>query len=389
MTCSTALKFRVDRTIKGRAYPALAQHQARPYTQAWREFGQHWPHTTPAELFGHMDDHSIDYQLVTAGPGMYVIGLGFFDFTIDYFSLISNSIMQDIRQGSVTVVFYYHEGDDPHKIKYRIDKLCDRHGLHRNCYRFVSGNTAARGVPGFVYFPDHELLYWRRNRSQGLVIQHQTARQHEFLVLSRTHKWWRASAMAELQQASILDHSLWSYNTQLPLGDNPQDNPIEHQPGVDVAKFMSGGPYRCDDLSADQHNDHSLLVSQHYTSSYCSIILETHFDADGSDGTFLTEKTFKALKNGHPFVIVGPQGSLSTLRELGYRTFDHAIDNFYDFIPNNTQRWQAARRAIQQIQSQDMQAWYASCWNDIVHNQRLFAASKTQRLNTLFAQLNI
>lgn len=389
MTCSTALKFRVDRTIKGRAYPALAQHQARPYTQAWREFGQHWPHTTPAELFGHMDDHSIDYQLVTAGPGMYVIGLGFFDFTIDYFSLISNSIMQDIRQGSVTVVFYYHEGDDPHKIKYRIDKLCDRHGLHRNCYRFVSGNTAARGVPGFVYFPDHELLYWRRNRSQGLVIQHQTARQHEFLVLSRTHKWWRASAMAELQQASILDHSLWSYNTQLPLGDNPQDNPIEHQPGVDVAKFMSGGPYRCDDLSADQHNDHSLLVSQHYISSYCSIILETHFDADGSDGTFLTEKTFKALKNGHPFVIVGPQGSLSTLRELGYRTFDHAIDNFYDFIPNNTQRWQAARRAIQQIQSQDMQAWYASCWNDIVHNQRLFAASKTQRLNTLFAQLNI
>lgn len=389
MTCLTALKFRVDSTIKGRPYPALAQHQARPYTQAWREFGQHWPHTTPAELFGHMDDHGIEYELVTEGGGMYVIGLGFFDFTIDYFALINNNIMHDVRQGTVTIVFYYHEGDNPHTIKYRLDKLCDRHRLPSNCYRFVSGNTAAHGIPGFVYFPDHELLYWRRNRDQGLVIQHQTARQHEFLALSRTHKWWRASAMAELQQLGVLDHSLWSYNTELPLGDDPQDNPIEHQLGVDVGEFMSHGPYRCDDLTADQHNDHSLTVLNHYVSSYCSIILETHFDADGSSGTFLTEKTFKALKNGHPFVILGPQGSLSTLRELGYRTFDHVIDNFYDGIPNNTQRWQAARRAIQQIQSQDMQTWYASCWNDIVHNQRLFAASKTQRLNTLFAQLNI
>lgn len=387
MTCSTALKFRVDSIVKGRPYPALAKHQARPYTQSWREFGQHWPHTTPAELFGHMDDHGIEYNLVTDGLGMYVIGLGFFDFTIDYFSLIPDNVMHDIRQNLVTVVFYYHEGDNPHTIKYRLDKLCDRHSLHTDCYRFVSGNTAARGIKNFVYFPDHEPLYWRRNRDQGLVIQHQTKRQHEFLALSRTHKWWRASVMAELQET--LANSLWSYNTELPLGDDPRDNPIEHQTGVDVDTFMSNGPYRCDDLTEAQHNDHSITVSNHYVSSYCSIILETHFDADGSGGTFLTEKTFKAIKNGHPFVIIGPQGSLSALRELGYRTFDHAIDNFYDSIPNNTRRWQAAKQAIQQIQAQDMQAWYASCWNDIVHNQRLFAASKTQRLNTLFAQLNI
>lgn len=381
------MDFRVDSIVKGRPYPALAQHQARPYTQGWREFGQHWPHTTPAELFGHMDDHGIEYNLVTDGPGMYVIGLGFFDFTIDYFSLIPNNVMHDIRQNLVTVVFYYHEGDNPHTIKYRLDKLCDRHSLHTDCYRFVSGNTAARGIKNFVYFPDHELLYWRRNRDQGLVIQHQTKRQHEFLALSRTHKWWRASVMAELQET--LANSLWSYNTELPLGDDPRDNPIEHQAGVDVDTFMSNGPYRCDDLTEAQHNDHSITVSNHYVSSYCSIILETHFDADASMGAFLTEKTFKAIKNGHPFVIIGPQGSLSALRELGYRTFDHAIDNFYDSIPNNTRRWQAAKQAIQQIQAQDMQAWYASCWDDIVHNQRLFAASKTQRLNTLFAQLNI
>ncbi len=383
------MNFVCDSTIKGRAYPALAQHQARPYTLSWREFGRHWPYTVPAELFGHMDDHGIEYQLQTDGPGLYVIGLGFFDFGIDYFSLIPNNIAQRIRQAHVTVVFYYHEGDNPLKIKARLDLLCVKNNFDINCYRFVSGNTAAINVPNFVYFPDHELLYWRRNQLAVAIEQHQSQRPYQFLVLNRTHKWWRTSVMAELDQSGVLANSVWSYNTEFPLGDHPQDNPIEHQPGVDVEKFLSQGPYRCDNLTVEQHNDHSITVEDHFIKTYCSVVLETHFDADGSDGTFITEKTFKAIKNGHPFVIVGPPHTLATLRTLGYRTFDHAIDNSYDTITNNTQRWQAIKSSLQQLQSQDMQAWYTGCWDDIVHNQRLFAASKTQRLNTLFAQLNI
>ena len=100
------MDFVADSIIKGRQYPALAQHQARPYTQAWREFGQHWPHTTPAELFGHMDDHGVEYQLQVNSTGYYVIGLGFFDFSIDYFALVQPNIRQSIEQGAVTVLFY-------------------------------------------------------------------------------------------------------------------------------------------------------------------------------------------------------------------------------------------------------------------------------------------
>ena len=35
------LNLVADRVVKGRIYPALARHQAVPYTQGWREFGQH------------------------------------------------------------------------------------------------------------------------------------------------------------------------------------------------------------------------------------------------------------------------------------------------------------------------------------------------------------
>lgn len=380
------MNFVADSIVKGRPYPALAVHQARPYTQGWREFGQHWPHTTPAELFAHMDDHEVGYTLNTHGCGYYTIGLGFFDFSIDYFALIQPNIMQGIAQGAVTVLFYYHEGDNPYNIKTRLDALCAQHNLPTTCYRFVSGNTVADAIPGFVYFPDHELLFWRRNRDMAPTQLHNRARKYQFVALSRTHKWWRASVMADLQQSGILKRSLWSYNTNLILGDAPTDNPIEQQPGVDIPAFMRAGPYTCDELSTAQHNDHSMSVNEHYTDAYFNLVLETHFDADGSSGTFLTEKTFKPIKNGQPFVLVAPPGSLQCLRDLGYKTFDHVLDNSYDLETNNTQRWLKIKHTLKQIQT-DPHGLLLRCWDDIVHNQQLFLANKSQRLNTLFTKL--
>lgn len=383
------MRFVTDRIVRGRAYPALAQHEARPYTQSWREFGQHWPYTVPAELFGHMDDHAFEYQLDTQGHGWYVIGLGFFDFTIDYFARLPTDIIGRIRSQRVRILFYYHEGDNPCNIKQRLDYLCDIHNFDPGCYRFVSGNTQADSLPGFAWFPDHELLYWRRNRGHSPVQQILNFRPYEFLALNRTHKWWRATAMADLVQRGLLDRSLWSYNTEISTGEPRTDNPIEESyfNQIDVDKFISHTPYTCDNLTSAQHNDHSFLVPEHYTQTYCSIILETHFDADGSGGAFLTEKTFKAIKHGHPFVIVGTPHSLATLRNLGYKTFDHAINNLYDTEENNTRRWQLIRYAIESIQEHNMQQWYESCWADIQHNQQLFLEHKHDRLSKLFTRL--
>jgi hypothetical protein len=116
-------------------------------------------------------------------------------------------------------------------------------------------------------------------------------------------------------------------------------------------------------------------------------VIETHFDADQSGGAFLTEKTFKPIKHGQPFVIVGAPGSLQALRNLGYRTFDHAIDNSYDLETNNTCRWQKVLQAIKKINQCDLDSWFASCIDDLQHNQRLFVSSKFDRLSVLYKDL--
>jgi hypothetical protein len=381
-----SFNFIVDQIVQGCAYPALAQWPAEPYTQAWRHFVQHWPNTVPCELIEHCRTHGYPYTLNTDIGNYYAIGLGFFNFDIDYFALIPAQILEK----NIPILFYYHEGDNPYAIKQRLDTLCHYHKLNTNCYQFVSGNTAADKIPGFYYFPDHELLYWRRNREVLPTPINLSTRPYDFTLLSRTHKWWRATVVADLHRTGLLDCSQWSYNT-VSIGDREQDNPIEidsfNNLRLDVATFLAHAPYTCDSLTAEQHNDHHLSQSGHYTDSYCNIVLETHFDADGSGGAFLTEKTFKPIKHAQPFVIVGAPGSLAALRALGYRTFDHAIDNSYDLEQDNTRRWIKVRQAIEQIKRQNLDAWFSQCRDDIEHNQQLFASSKADRLNTLLERL--
>jgi hypothetical protein len=396
--------FVVPSYRRNRAYPALQKHAAEPYTQAWREFGQHSPYTVPCELITHCDLHGYPYTITTEleleeiiknNPDnrcdyLYPVQWGWFSFDIDYIKLLPEIVKTAVAQKIIRILFYYHEGDNPYKIKQRLDRLCDRNAIDKNSYVFVSGNTAAATIHNCIHFCDHELLYYNRNKSVEKFFKTGALRRDaRFLCLSRTHKWWRATVVADLARTGLLDGCLWSYNTEITVNDRYEDNPIE----VDslavrdaLTAFISAGPYRCDDLDAAAHNDHSQHSAELYDNSYCSIILETLFDADGSNGAFLTEKTFKCLKHGHPFILVGCAGSLQALRDLGYRTFDHAIDNSYDCIANNTQRYLAVRRSIAQIAAlddADLARWFQSLQADLQHNAQLFCRSKWDRLNSL------
>ena len=390
--------FVVDRIVKGCASPGLAQHSAEPYTQQWREFGSHSPYTVPVELINHCGTHAYPYRLIpaadieleAAADLWYPIQFGWFDYAIDYIGLLSKSIKQAVADQRVRILFYYHEGDDPQKIKDRLDLLCKQNSLDIDCYRFVSANTAADSINGCVYFSDHELLYWHRNQNSTKLLFTGVPMRSNFLIMNRTHKAWRSAVMADLARTGVLDQALYSYNCDLSEGLGLDDCAIQADtlgllPSIDT--FLAGVPYHCDDLDSDQHNDHS-LTSDLYDRTWCSVVLETHFDADGSHGAFLTEKTFKCIKHGHPFVIVGCAGSLAALRAAGYRTFDSVIDPAYDTVQDNTLRWLAVRATILDLNQQDMSCVYAAAAADIEHNRQHFLASKSDRLNSLYERLH-
>ena len=389
-----SLNLVADQVLKGRIYPALTQHQARPYTQAWREFGQHWPYTIPLRLQEYCNQHGVDINIYNINDDLpdctyYPVGVGFFDFGIDYFSLLPDTVLQALVDQRLRILFYYHEGDNPHRIKQRLDLLAQQQGLPNTCYIFVSSNTAADKIPGFVAFNDFELWYYQRNIESAALSIHTNTRGKEFTCLNRLHKWWRATAMADLHRNKILENSYWSYCE--PATGEDTDCPIEvdliSRLRYDRTKFLESAPYFCDDLADNDRNNHAVMVHEHYNDSYCQIVLESQFDVDQSGGAFITEKTFKPIKHGQLFFVAGGVGSLQVLRDLGYRTFDHLLDNSYDNIPNPTQRWQRLTESIGKARA-SLPQLFAAGQADIEHNQQLFLANKSQRLNTLIEKIH-
>ena len=375
-------------------YPNLAQWTAQPFTPEWRQFDAHWPRTVPLRLTMYLDAAHIPYgvyDVATAPPdSWYPVGISWFDFDCDYVSLLPSITLQRIKRKEVKILFYYHEGDNPERIRSRLGKLCWAHDLPADCFVFVSANSAADHIDQCIYFQEHEQFFRYVNRKQR-TLKIESERRYEFTALNRTHKWWRASIMSDLHRRGLLDHSNWSYHTDCSLNDDPADNPIELDSDSswrsDTEKFVSNGPYRCDELNLQKQNDHHYVNFALYSESYFQIVIETHFDADQSGGTFLTEKTWKPIKYGQPFVVAGPVGTLAALRASGYRVFDSVLDNTYDTIQNNTQRWIALRGLIQDIKSRGAAQLFQLCESDVRHNQEIFSQRQTPPLNTLLERL--
>lgn len=366
----------------GIGYPNLAKSGLHP-----DQFDTTWPHTIPNRLQMYLDLERIPFGVwtVSSAPrnSWYLVSIAWHDFDCDYFSLLPDLVKTRLQHREIKILFYYHEGDNPSRIKQRFDQCCQNNQLPTDCYRFISANSAASSLENFYYFCDHESFFKYINRLQPPTTVTDDPRDRVFTALTRSHKWWRAAVMSQLNCEKLLDNSFWSYNTNCTVGDNIEDNPIPlstHEQKI-MNDFISNGPYYCDSDNADAHNDHRFVTEHLYTHSYCQLVLETLFDADQSGGAFITEKTYKCIKFGQPFVIIGTAGSLKTLKAAGYRTFDNVIDNSYDDVQDNEQRWHAVKNTIRKLSQENHHEWYLKCLPDLVHNQQVFS----QQLPTLTA----
>ena len=72
---------------------------------------------------------------------------------------------------------------------------------------------------------------------------------------------------------------------------------------------------------------------QMYRDTYFSVVTETNCLTERTynrTSRILSEKTFKPMVNGHPFILVSVPHMLKLLRDNGYQTFDGIIDESYD-----------------------------------------------------------
>lgn len=117
---------------------------------------------------------------------------------------------------------------------------------------------------------------------------------------------------------------------------------------------------------------HHIFNHEIYKGSLLTVVTESHFI---ERSVFLTEKTFKPIAAGHPFLMLGPWKSLEVLREMGYRTDFFMIDDSYDNIISNTERFNAVNEELKkwcQRTREEKEHIIKTSMETILHNQNVF-----------------
>lgn len=88
-----------------------------------------------------------------------------------------------------------------------------------------------------------------------------------------------------------------------------------------------------------------------FKETFINIVNETHFP---NKQLFVTEKTFRSISYSKPFLINGDPGTLSYLKELGFKTFNQYWDESYDTIEDEWKRIEAIIDIIEKITKLDL-----------------------------------
>jgi hypothetical protein len=121
------------------------------------------------------------------------------------------------------------------------------------------------------------------------------------------------------------------------------------------------------------HPMHSCWLSLFDESAESLLYLVTETVATGRRH-HLTEKTFKPIALGMPFVIVGTRGSLEYLRSYGFQTFEGIWDESYDDAEDDVriERIASLLRSLDELSIEAKQELFESAHEVIEHNWNHF-----------------
>jgi len=349
------------------------------------------PYVGYPKLLDYLHDHTIPVTYSKNGSGIYLIHIFYFDFNYDIFVHLQDPVIQQLQNSNLKLVIMYGEPDNPYHINDALTAMCKRHNIPREAVTFVSGNTIADTIPNMVYFNEDLCAYKHQWRNKPLLQCDNTKKNNKFTLLSRTVKDWRTLFIFNLWREGHLDQSYVSHG-QVNNLDGSNDRVITLTDSVQEPNdaFNKVQPLTADSLTSAEHNDHSKLVVRHYTDSYFNIVLETFLSVEDTKGVFLSEKTWKPILNGQMFIIMGCAHSLKHLHEYGFKTFSDIIDESYDTLEDDNERFNAVLnlvRSLAALSLDEMHNLYMQALPIIKHNQQRFNDIQPTVLKKLLGSL--
>ena len=232
---------------------------------------------------------------------------------------------------------------------------------------------------------DFEDIYY----SSDPALTSSKRRSKKFLSMNYTPRPSRIGLVLFLIQRGLLADGLVSFHGR-DIDNGPLDAPAWKDDGVvrrwlqslgDDGELFAGMAHldRISPLLIEPKSDRiNMAYGQsdvsHYLNSYFSIVTETNFEGEGGE-LRLTEKTWKPVAYCHPFVLLGNAGSLVEFRKKGFRTFHPLIDESYDQVVDQAQRFDLIKKEVARLGAmslEQLKSLYEQLWPVISHNFTLF-----------------
>jgi len=236
-------------------------------------------------------------------------------------------------------------------------------------------------IPGTAFGMEHRIIVWLyhiwriKQLYTDVIGEHLTrldpyvAKPFYFDALLGTQKPHRLQVYQSIQQSGLGDRIIHS------LGPNPGqelEHSMWHDPAFHVDpswQSLPGSNYRTLNqqmlVSGCYVQMPNALPIQVYNQSAYSIVCETWYS---NSAIMVTEKLAKAVIGRRLFVVFTGAGYLRFLRSEGFKTFGDVIDESYDDIEDDRQRWHAAFEQVRELCAMDQAQVLARIRPTVDHN---------------------
>jgi len=261
------------------------------------------------------------------------------------FAHVNNKIIEDANEGNCKIIFIQDvEGmsgliGTHHEYEFRtIQEWCTKANINPNAVHYICGNllSAKRAKEQGCTYHVHPITTqetWNNIRNFPSAVTKFKPSKPNYLYLNynRQCRFHRVCMLSKLIKHELFDKGMNSFNT---LGSpfNGFSKILEDfEPGLSVygQQLFDRAPIFVD-------MDNSAITSSvgdlsNYTDTFVSLISETLTDP----GTlFCSEKTWRSIIVGHPFMILGSTNALKYVKTQGFETFSNWIDESYDDYDN-------------------------------------------------------
>lgn len=228
---------------------------------------------------------------------------------------------------------------------------------------------------------------WFYNKNKGLFLTGKTWRPNRGPLL---FEFWKNNLTKDL---------LWSfYDTKDKLAET-KNNLLRNCTDEEFQLFLNDCiriidlDYRKDVVDSSisfMNNGYPLDISVYADTSF-SIISETHYQTvttiEGKKYPMLSEKTYKAIINYHPFILAGAEGILDKLASMGFKTFTQYLD-YPDYLKNDLVERAKLICANVKTFGKKCIDYQQQIKNDVLHNVELLESLCQNEVDNLLSRLN-